>query len=664
MALKTLKIDPASPLHKNLLTKVSARVKLAQKDRTNIEARWRRAEEIVLAYVPESDADRLRRDKRENQGDPRYTTIMIPYSYALLMSAHTYWTSVFFGRNPIHQFAGRHGEGEMQVLALEALISYQVEVGEMLAPYYIWLYDAGKYGQGVLGHYWTADKIAYGELVEMDMGDGKGPQLFQTTSEIDGYKGNKSYNCSPYDFWHDPRVPICRFHDGEFVIMRKRMGWGSILRRATSGYFINVDKMKEHISPDRGATDGSSQLKRPDFSQQSMGWEYDERGGDKTKAHPAGMTFLELYVDLIPKEWELGSSSYPQKWCITITEDLGLIVGASPLSYWHGKFPVDVIETEVEGYGLYNRGIPEIMEPIQNTMDWLINSHFYNVRASLNNQFVVDPSKLVIKDAMKSGTPGFIWRLRPEAYGGDISKMVHQIPVQDVTQMHMHDIQGMLGIGERTLGVNDQIMGVLAGGGRKTATEVRTSTGFGVNRMKTVTEYMSATGFSSHATKLVQTSQQMYDASAKLRIVGDAAQAAGQGFIDVSPETIAGFFNYQQVDGTLPVDRQAQANLWKEILLGLTRMPPQISQTYDMSKIFAWMAQLGGLKNINQMKIQMASPEQLQQQAQMGNIVPIRPGLPPPSSTSGIGSPDSSTESGLNALQPPTSGPASAGGGY
>lgn len=654
MALKTLKIAKDSPLHKNLLAKVRSRVMLAQRDRTHIENKWRRAEEITLAYVPETEADNVRKNARENNGDPRYTTIMIPYSYALLMSAHTYWTSVFFGRSPVHQFAGLHGEGENQVLALEALIAYQVGVGEMLAPYYIWLYDSGKYGLGILGHYWTEERIAYGELVEMDMGDGKGPQLFQTTTEIAGYKGNKVYNISPYDFWPDPRVPICRAHEGEFMVVRKRMGWGSILRRATAGYFINVDEMQKHISPDRGATDGSSQLKRPDFSRQEMEWEHDDRGSDKSKKHPAGMTFLELYVDLVPKEWGLGDSTYPQKWCITVTEDLGLIVGASPLSYWHGKFPIDILETEVEGYGQFNRGIPEIIEPIQNTMDWLINSHFYNVRASLNNQFVLDPSKIVIKDAMKSGTPGFIWRLRPEAYGQDISKMVHQIPVHDVTQSHMNDIQGMLGIGERTLGVNDQIMGVLAGGGRKTATEIRTSTGFGVNRMKTVTEFMSATGFSSHATKLVQTSQQMYDGQAKLRIVGDAAQSAGMAFINVTPESIAGFFDYQQVDGTLPADRSAQANLWKEILLGLTRMPPQIGATYDMAKIFAWMAQLGGLKNINQMKVQIMPDQMLQGQAQQGNVIPLRGG--------GVPGADASTVAGNNALQPPTSGPASPGG--
>jgi hypothetical protein len=82
----------------------------------------------------------------------------------LLMSAHTYWTSVFFGRTPIHQYSGRHGETEMQVQALEALIDYQVEVGRFTGPYYVWFYDAGKYGMGILGEYWDVEKVAYGQL--------------------------------------------------------------------------------------------------------------------------------------------------------------------------------------------------------------------------------------------------------------------------------------------------------------------------------------------------------------------------------------------------------------------------------------------------------------------------------------------------------------------
>ena len=421
MPSHTLEIPQNSPLHQKLSQRLSSRWHLADQGYQTRYGRWQKAEELTLAFLPETDEDIVRRGRR-NSGEVAYTTIQVPYSYALLMLAHTYWTSVFFARNPIHQYSGRHGEGEMQIQAMEALIGYQIEVGAATGPYYIWLYDAGKYGCGVLGHYWEEQKLHYGSLVEMaDPLTGK-TSLYQTTQEIAGYKGNRVYNVSPWDFMPDPRVPLKRFQEGEFIFVRRRLGWNQILRRRDAGYFNkNVDDLKNHIT-DKDIRQGSTALERPIFYTTI----YDEVG--EYGRHPAGAVFWEVYVELVPDEWGVGTTKFPQKWCFTITEDFGIIVGASPLGYVHCQFPFDVMESEVEGYGLYARGISEIGEPIQQTMDWLLNTHFFNVRAALNNQFIVDPSKLVLKDVQKGG-PGFIWRLCPEAYGTDLSKMFMQVPI-------------------------------------------------------------------------------------------------------------------------------------------------------------------------------------------------------------------------------------------
>jgi hypothetical protein len=171
---------------------------------------------------------------------------------------------------------------------------------------------------------------------------------------------------------------------------------------------------------------------------------------------------------------------------------------------------------------------------------------------------------------------------------------------------------------------------------------------------------MSAHGFASHARKLVQTSQQFFSWEAKMRIVGDLAQAAGQSFMNVTPELIAGYFAPMPIDGTLPADRMAQANLWKEILVGATRLPIPVQQGYDFSKIFAWMASLGGLKNINQMRVQVLPDEQLTAMAQRGNVIPMQQGgggTPP-----GLGSPSAATTAGLNAMVPQTPPGSSYGG--
>lgn len=655
-------IAKGSQLHQKLVNRITSRHRIAEKGQQRRHAIWQKAEEATLAFVPETDVDVARRSARD-RGEPKYTTIQIPYSYALLMSAHTYWTSVFFARSPIHQFSGRHGEGDMQVQAMEALIGYQIEVGSATAPYYVWLYDTGKYGCGILGHYWDKEKLNYGQIVEMDDGQGN-VQLMQVTQELTGYQGNRCYNVSPWDFMHDPRFALKNFQQGEFCFVRRRMARADVIRRKDAGYFNeNTAYLKDHTG-DKGATQGTTALERPFFDS------FFTEGLDEKDKYAAGNVFWEVYVELVPAEWGVGQTTFPQKWCFTITEDLGLIVGASPLGYMHCKFPFDILECEVEGYGVYARGMPQTIEPIQNTIDWLFNTHFFNVRAALNNQFIVDPSKLVIKDVQNSG-PGFIWRLRPEAYGTDISKMFAQVQVSDVTRSHLQDVQAMLGVGERTLGVNDQIMGnIQNGANRKTATEIRTSTGFGVNRLKTVAEYMSAMGFAPHAQKLVQTSQQCYDATAKLRRVGSFALDAGDRFINVSPDDIAGFFDLVPVDGTLPVDRMAQANLWKEILIGTRNMPPQIVQGYDWMRIFAWSAQLAGLKNINNFKVQapgmpgvggmpmnmqVVPDQQLADQAQRGNVIPMPgrqiPALAPPGGPSGVEPGNSaSTAAGLNSL--------------
>lgn len=649
--MPSLKIPKESPLHQKLVKRISSRIALGLQSQQDNHGEWQKAENNTLAYIPESEADAVRRGKRENKGEQRYTTIQIPYTYAVLMSAHTYLTSVFFARAPVHQFNGRHGEGEMQVQAMEALISYQTDVGQMLVPYYIWLYDATKYGIGWLGTYWDRQKLHYGSIVEMQGPDGK-TGIYQTTQEIEGYQGNCAYNISPWDFVSDPRVPVKNFQKGEFCAARIRLGWHQILRRKDQGYYNeNIDRIGENAGASERSSSESA-LNRADFSK----FKLEDFDGTNDIKHPSGGVFWEFYVELVPSEWGVGNTNFPQKWCFTITEDYGTIVGAQPLGMVHCQFPFDNLESEVEGYGVYTRGTPKILEGVQNTVDWLVNSHFYNVRQTLNNQFIADPSKLVIKDVKNSG-PGFVWRLRPEAYGSDLDKIFKQIPVQDVTRTHMTDVQMLFGLGERITGVNDQIMGALTGGSRKTATEVRTTTSFGVNRLKTITEYMSAMGMAPHAQKLVQNSQQFYDATAKVRRVGSFALEAGEAFLSVSPQDIQGFYDLVPVDGTLPIDRMAQANLWKEIMIGSTRMPPQIQMGYDWGRIFAWAASIGGLKNINQFKIKVLGPGQEPTGVPMlppgGNVVP-GPGRVP------IAAPgnSASTAAGLNAYEgEPTSGP-------
>jgi hypothetical protein len=639
----TLRITHGSDSARNILNELRQRVKESENKLTDKHKEWREAEERTLAYLPERDIDLQRRTQQREAGKPVFTTIQIPYSYAVLMSAHTYATSVFLGRSPIHQFTGRHGESMQNCQALEALIDYQANVGEITKAYYTWLYDSFKYGMGCVGTFWEDryDNITSIQAVEeknlLGMPTGKIVRN-QTTMRSKTYSGNRVHNIQPWDFLWDTRYPLKNFQQGEYLALRFSISWNTAKRREDAGFYYNLENVsKKQENYSSSANPGSSELNRPETTDPTSSSTSFE--GGLSTARPSQVNGYEVYVELIPKEWGLSSSEYPEKWVFTCTADFGCLIGAQPHGAKHCKFPAAVLPYEPEGYGLTTRGLLKVLEPVQNTIDWLINSHFYNVRAALNNTLIVDPSKTVMKDWLNPAA-GKIIRMKPEAYGTDSRMSWSQVQINDVTQNHIRDIQLMLGIGERAVGINDQIMGMLNAGGRKTATEVRTSTSFGVNRLKTTAEWFSEVGFNPLAQMLVANSQQYYDGEQKFKIAGDLLQTVSPGFVDVNQDMIAGMYDFVPVDGTLPIDRNAQAAQWQQIIATVSKIP-QIAMQYDLAGMFQLMAQTMGVKNITRFKVQLMPDQQLALQAQAGNSVPMGGGPQPgnPRSTSPQGTP-------------------------
>lgn len=617
--MKSIELKFGTPLHQRIVSAVRARKMLAEKEVTKRKTFWDRADEECMAYIPEKEADAIRRTARD-QGEPQYTTLQIPYSYALLMSAHTYWTSVFLSRTPVLQYSGRHGEGEQNIQAVESLIDYQTQTGGHLPPYYVWLYDAGKYGIGVIGEYWEDEIISYSELVEepvtlMGMEISGKSRMVKKVRNVKGYSGNRLFNVRPMDYLPDPRVPVGDPQKGEFVGRKVDIPVTTLMRRKLSGQYINVDearKAKSASQRDAFGGDGTHEL--PDS---------DTTYGEKALSNTASVPAVEMVIDLIPKDWELGSTEYPEKWVFTVAHD-SVVIEAHPLGLNHGRFPFSVIECEIEGYSIFKRSMLDIARPMNNVMEWLINTHYYHVRQTLNGQIIFDPSRVVAKDLL-SNEPGKRIRIKPEAYGQDVRSMISTLgPDSAVTQNHMGDIQNVMNMMQVALGVNDTVTGSVNPGGRKTATEIRSSTSSSINRMKTIAEYFSAVGFAPLSQRLLQSTQQNYKAAQKFRIAGDAI-ANPQKFMLITPEDIAGAYDYTPVDGTMPIDRFAMVNMWANLMTQMKNYP-QVAQEYKIGDIFAWVAQLGGLKNIKQFKVNMMDPGYLQQQAQQGNLIPMNGG--------------------------------------
>lgn len=600
-----------TPLHTRIRQAIKDRYRMSYDKMSKYHETWKDAEERLIAYRRTTVEDERRKDKRDS-GKPQFTTIEVPYSYAMLMTAQTYWSTVFMGRSPIFQFSGRHGETELQTQGMEAIIDYQTTVGEMLAPLFIWLLDQGKYGLGVICNYWSDEDVVVSSIEERPvtyMGipiPGKN-QKVRVSKRIKGYSGNKIFNVRPFDWFPDPRVPAKDFQRGEFCARKVELSWNELLKGQASGRYQNIDVLRKVVKAKQNDEEyGTAQVERPEINQTA-------------DALDIGFTTgLEMTIELVPSEWGLGSNRYPEKWIFTLAAD-EVIVNIRPAGNWHGKFPFQVLEYEQDGYALVPRGMPEITEALNDVMTWLVNSHFHNVRKVLNDQLIYDPSRIVGKD-LADPAAGRLIRLKPAAYGQDPRLSVHQLQTVDVTQNHLRDVQVVADMLHRVTGVTDNIMGMVNAGGRKTATEVRTSSSFGANRLKMQCEYQSVLGWGPLAQMLVQNTQQYYSDEKQFRIAGNMMQ--GVEFRRLTPDDIQGFYDFVAVDGTLPVDRFAQANLWREIMVQMASIP-QLAMQYDLGAIFAYTAKLAGAKSVDQFKIKVTPDEQLQQAAQAGNVVPL-----------------------------------------
>ena len=628
--MKTVNITTDNPKHSFIVKAILARKLFSEQENRDRIFAYNKAEEDFAAYMPTKDADQLRKQKRD-AGSPQYTTILVPYSYAALMGAHTYWSSVLLSRSPVWQYMGRTGEPEMNVMAVEALCEYQTTVGNLLPALYVWLMDAGKYGLGVIWHSWESESIYVREISDEPITVAGMPLLGKTKSvatvtQIPGYQGGRGYNVRPHDYLNDPRVPFTDPDLGEFVGRKFPMGYNEIQNGINDGSIIKsngekvLQRMRSGNANNIGDYDqGSSQVVLPGTNN-SISPNHAESG------LTTSLNVVEMVIEVIPSMWGLGSTTYPEKWVFLVTnpnksDTSGILLSARPYGMYHNRFPACILESEIEGYGMNKRSLLDIGRPMNDIITWLFNSHFYAVRKSLNGEIVYDPSRVYTAD-INDREPGKRIRLRPEAYGTDVNAAITTLgPDAAVTQQNLGDMRVAADLLNRIVGVTDNVMGQMTPGGRKSATEVRSANTGSIGRLKTITEYFSATGFSRFGDILLRSAQQLYDREDKLRVAGMLPNNMNN-FIDVNPATIAGNFDYIPVDGTLPVDRMATVNMFSNLLNTIQRFP-QFTAQYDVGKIIAYIAQMGGIKNLNQFKVQMASPEQLAQQQQQGNIIPV-----------------------------------------
>lgn len=604
------RLVPGSPLHTDVLNRLQKFISLSRREMTKFHTRWQSAELQYQAYISTKQMDELKRAANKQGTAPELVTLTVPYTYASVQTVVTYLLHTFCGRKPIWQVGAYRDDNVRLGENIETVLQYNGDHEQVVRKLYQFFLDGEKYGLQVMRILWKTESRRQTRMQQAGSPLGLlnlGPQMQRMQNTVTTFEGNDIFNIDPYDFFPDPRVPMETVgKKGEFVFWRTTEGRFKLKKAQAEGLLANVDKIQNRSNnPNTGLSERGRLA----------------NGGDSPRlaAVNGDENSVELYqgtVELIPSEWGLGDSDSYEKWLFSIAND-NTIIQAEPLDLDHDQHPVIVGEPYSEGYGFGNVGMTDMLLQMQEMMSWMLNSHIFNVRSILNNTLVVNPQMIDMEDLKRPG-PGKVIKMKPAAFGQNPSNAVYQVPMQDVTRSHINDLQVLTRFADLVSSTNDNLRGIQSAGGRKTATEVRTAGESGASRLASHARLQSAQSISPMGEMMAINLQQNMTEAVYLRLLGNNAM---EGPLRIGPEDISGDFYFPVHDGTLPLDRVALLDVWREIFMAIITNPG-LAQIFDAVGIFEYIAELGGAKNLSTFKVQTASNEAVAAAVQAGNMVP------------------------------------------
>lgn len=619
-----LRLKPGSELHSKVLSYLLERITMSEREMEKFYARWQIAEMKAQAYINLENWEQKLKENHQDKGKaPKALSITIPYSFATISTIVTYLIHTFCGRKPIFQVGSYKKETQANAQMMELVNQYNADHTRLVRHLFQFLTDGETYGLGILRTAWKEEKalrtvrkkVPRWGFLNVFLGD----EIKKTKEERIVYAGNEVNAQDPFMFFPDPRVPMVEVNRrGEFVFWRNFDGKHTLKKAESKGLVKWIDAIPAQTTSDRSKQDSNRNLLSGGNSHPGLRSNSAEYWGGSSYQIDQGT------IEIIPAELGLGRSEVPEKWLFTIANK-SQIIQAEPLDLDHGMHPVCVIEPYTLGYGFGQPGLSDYSNPIQDTLSWFINSHIANVRTALNNMIIVNPSMVEMQD-LKDPEPGKIIRLKKAAYGQDIRSVIQQMTIMDVTGGHVRDFEMMMRLGDSLSSITDNIRGLQDSGGRKTATEVRTSGEAAASRLASHARLISAQGIVDLTEQLTINNQQFLEQEFYLSLVGMEGLSKPinipEAFYDkdrqgvlISPEMLVGDFHFPIHDGTLPIDRVAMLDVWKEIFLAVAG-DQQLRSEFSVPGIFKHIAELGGAKNLDQFKV---------------NITPLPPGAEPPS---------------------------------
>lgn len=615
-----LDLKPGSSLHTKLVNEIKTRALASQRTMSTRYDAWNSIDWTLSAYINLDEKEQIIKAKDSRKP----TSIVFPYSYAIMETLLGYLVAAFF-QDPIFRYEGVSPEDTLGAIMMEKVIDLHCNKSKVALNLHTLFRDNLAYGFGVAAPGWITKygrkTVAKENGIQGVLGSLIGAGSVKSSEETILFEGNELNNIDPYLCLPDPNVSIHDQQKGEFFGWIEKTNLMDMLSEERySKSLFNVKYLKQ-------VQNKRSSLFEGDKS------ERDRKTGSSARINDDNTTNrvdnIHMFIKLIPKDWKLGDSEYPEKWAFCLSAD-EVITKCKPLDLDHNMFPIAISASDYDGYSTTPMSRIEILGGMQGILDWLFNTHISNVRKAINDMLIVDPFLVNVKD-IEDPKPGKLIRLRRPAWGKGVKDAVQQLAVQDVTKGHIADSAWIVQWMQKIGAADDASMGALRTGGpeRLTGKEFEGTRAGGFTRLERMARIIALQAmqdigymFASHTKQLM--SEELYVTTTgrwQQMLMSEYGDRVMANKMKVSPFDILIDYDVKVRDGSVPGSNYSE--VWTK-MFEMIATEPRLQQKFDIVKVFEHIARNNGAKNIEEFEIMPMPDEQVMQQVQAGNMIPLQ----------------------------------------
>lgn len=608
-------VSPGSELSDKIVDEILLRARESERFLSQRHTTWRQMDRSLTCFIPIDEYEA--REKAKDSRTP--VSIVVPEIYANRETIMTYLMAVY-GQSPMFSISGTGPEDTLGGILFEHIIQNQIKRAKSILPIYTHCSDSLTYGIGILAASWSTKYRTRSVNRDILSYDTSGP--FVTGRErvrepVVAFEGVHLDCIDPYLYLPDPTVDLYTPEKGNWVGWKTELSYLKLKRMELDSpeSFFNIDALKDAGKAQSSIYLNTEDVRNPDIT------------SDETYYSDTLVDVIFMYVDIIPKEWDLSDSEEPEIWLFGIAGD-AIVICAHPLDLDYGEFPVAVAAPDFGGHEQAPIARMELMNGLQEVINFYFNSHVANVRRALNMVLVADPKSVNMRRLMAHDS---IITTRKQVWGQGVKNAIEQLRVDDVTSNHIPDMMMARDIGRNILGSVDAVQGIQrTRGERVTAEEFRSTKLSALSRLQLIAQKISIQSMYSVGLMHAFMTQQFMKEESYIKVVGEMEMRlrSEYGITDsslrVSPFDINIDFDLEVSDGTSLVG--ADPAIWMDLLKTLPAYP-ELIQTMDVSRIILHAMRVMGEKNvqdfIRKVPVKTVSDESAQAEAGKGNLVPM-----------------------------------------